>query len=76
MSNNQEFIYRLLSRLQSDCEYYLGHGGRSPRNLWALNEKEQIENMKDLWNQLEEKPEWLTYEQILEYESKMITDKN
>lgn len=76
---NQEdrFNYQLLGRLRSDCEYYLGHGNRNANNLWANNEKEHIEKMKELYNSFSdnEKPEWLTYEQILEYEKLIINSK-
>lgn len=41
-----EFRYRMLSRMKSDCEYYLGYGGRSANHLWALDEAKQIEYMK------------------------------
>lgn len=61
----------LLSRLQSDCEYFLGHGGRSVRNLWADTVEEHIAKMKELYDLVPEKPEWLSYEQILDYEKKM-----
>ena len=37
-----EFRYRMLSRMKSDCEYYLGYGGRSANHLWALDEAKQI----------------------------------
>jgi hypothetical protein len=65
--------YMLLGRLQSDCEYYLGFGGRSESSLWAGNVAGQIEKMKELWNSFPEgqKPEWLTYEGILDYEKRM-----
>lgn len=63
--------YMLLNRMQMDCDYYLGFGMRSASVLWARNEQLQIEYMKALWNSLEEKPEWLTMEQIEEYEKQM-----
>ncbi|ADM80123.1 hypothetical protein phiAS5_ORF0280 [Aeromonas phage phiAS5] len=66
-----EFKYMLLSRMKSDCEYFLGFGNRSTRALWAGNVAEQIEGMKALWNSFDTKPEWLTMEQIEEYETKM-----
>ena len=65
------FDYQMLGRLQSDCDYYLGHGNRSEKNLWAGNVDAQIEEMKRLWNKLPIKPEWLSMEDILEYEKKM-----
>ena len=47
--------------------------------MWALSVTEQISAMKEIYNKLDEKPEWLTMEQINEYENKMIlklTEKN
>lgn len=69
----ERFNYQMLNRLQMDCEYYLGFGGRSERNLWALNVKDQIQKMKDLYNSFsdDKKPEWLTWDDILNYESEM-----
>lgn len=66
--------YMLLSRMGMDCDYYLGYGNRQKKRLWAGDEKEHIENMKALWNSFPEdaKPEWLTMEQIEEYEKEMI----
>lgn len=65
------FEYQMLSRLQSDCEYYLGFGGRSEKVLWAGDVDGHIEEMKRLWNKLPEKPEWLSMEEILDYENKI-----
>ncbi|MFC5402466.1 LPD11 domain-containing protein [Cohnella soli] len=67
------FNYMLLDRLQSDCKYYLGYGNRSESCLWAGSVKEQIEKMMELHNSFPEgqKPEWLTYEGILDYEKQM-----
>lgn len=70
-----EFYYSLLGRLQMDCDYYLGYGGRNPKHLWANNEVKQLELMKTLWNGLPDKPQWLTLEEILEYEDKMTNFK-
>lgn len=71
---NEKFKYRLLSRLQQDCDYYLGNGNRCKRHLWAEDEAEQIAKMKELYNWFDDdkKPEWLTYEDILNYEKNMI----
>lgn len=64
----------MLDRFRSDCEYYLNHGNRSSKVLWSQDEKQHIENMKDLYNSFGEndKPEWLTWEQILDYERRML----
>lgn len=68
------FKYMLLDRMKQDCNYYLGNGNRLKKYLWANDEKEHIENMKELWNSFpdEEKPEWLTMEQIETYEKEML----
>lgn len=77
INQKDRFNYQLLGRLRSDCEYYLGNGNRNVKHLWANNEKEQIEKMKELYNSFSdnEKPEWLTYEQILQYEKLMQNSK-
>ena len=64
------FRYMMLDRLRQDCNYYLGNGGRSSNILWAGDEKAQIQTMKDIWNSFPKKdtPEWLTWEDILEFE--------
>lgn len=66
-----KFNYMLLSRLQMDCDYFLGNGNRYEKNLWAGNVDDQIDMMKKIWNGFEEKPEWLSMEQIEDYERKM-----
>lgn len=70
---DHEFKYNLLGRLKQDCEYYLGNGGRHAKHLWAGNEQEQIDSMRALHNSLNTKPEWLTLEQIAEYETAMVS---
>jgi Large polyvalent protein-associated domain 11 len=71
--SDDKFRYQLLSRLQQDCNYFLGNGNRNEHNLWASNVKEQINTMKKLWESFssEDKPEWLTWDEILDYENKM-----
>lgn len=69
------FRYMLLARLQSDCEYYLNYGNGNVKRLWAGDEKRQIELMVRLHDSFDEKPEWLTMEEIMEYENKIITAK-
>jgi len=66
-----EFKYMMLNRLQMDCKYFLGWGNGNPNNLWALNVKDQIQEMKKRWNELDEKPVWLTMEQIEQFERDM-----
>lgn len=71
-----KFNYMMLSRLQSDCKYYLGFGNRNAKNLWAGNEQKQIDEMKKLYNSFPEdaKPEWLTYGDILNFEKLMLNN--
>lgn len=72
--SDERFHYMMLDRLRSDCEYYLGNGNRFAGHLWVSNdEKGHIELMKALWNSFpaDGKPEWLTYEKILDYEKQM-----
>lgn len=73
LQGDESYRFRLLDRHRADCQYYLGYGNRHPRYLWAKNEVSHIANMKALWNSFPEnkKPEWLPYDKILEYESKM-----
>lgn len=70
-----EFKYQLLARMQQDCEYFLGNGGKSRANkhLWAGNVEEQIASMRALHDSFPEdaKPEWLTTEQIDDYAQRM-----
>ena len=67
------FRYMLLSRMQSDCAYYLGNGRLYGPHLWAGNERDQIKDMKILWNSFpdDKKPEWISYEDILAYERRL-----
>ena len=72
------FRYMMLSRMKQDCDYYLGYGGRSANHLWAGNEFNQIMNMKALWETFkpEDKPEWLTKDELKDYASQMGVDLN
>ena len=63
--------YRLLDRLRADCEYFLDAGERNVRHLWAGGVREQIAKMRDLYNTLPEKPDWLTEEAIDSYAERM-----
>lgn len=74
VNRDKTFRYMLLSRLQSDCDYYLHYGGRHPKVLWAGDETRQIEFMTRLHDSFDadEKPEWLTMEQIRNYAVEML----
>lgn len=65
------FDYMMLSRMQADCKYYNSaeHFNCAHASTW----EQHIEEMKKLWKKFPEdlKPEWCTWEQILEYEKSM-----
>lgn len=70
-TEQDKFNYQLLDRCRCDCEYYLGNGNRDEKHLWAGNVKDHIQKMKELYNILPVKPEWLSMEKIIEYERLM-----
>jgi len=70
--SDEKFPYMMLSRLQQDCEYFLNHGNRCEKHLWAGNVVDHIAEMKELHAWMQEKPEWLTMDQINEYEKQML----
>ena len=61
----------LLDRLRADCDYFLGAGGRSEKHLWAGSVYAQVKKMRELYDALPEKPEWLTAEAIDRYAVQM-----
>ncbi len=63
--------YHLLDRLRTDCEYFLGAGQRAEKHLWAGSVEAQIAKMRELYDALPEKPEWLSAEEIDEYARRM-----
>lgn len=72
----KEFEYQLLSRLESDCKYFLGNGCRYEKHLYYKNVDEQIQEMKNLYNSFpdDEKPDWISLEAIEELHKKMKTE--
>ena len=76
-SKTDSFLYSLLDRLKQDCEYYLGNGNRGSKYLWALDESEHINEMKAIYNHLEVKPNWLTLQEIENFEQRFnLTGKS
>ena len=73
VKNNKRFEYMMLSRLKSDCDTHLNIENKYAYRLAESARAGIIKEMKDLWNSFgdNEKPEWLTWEQILEYEKKI-----
>ena len=66
----------MLGRLKSDCEYFLGYGAGNEDALYYKNVAAHCDAMEKLWNsfEAEDKPEWLTMEQIQEYRDKMTRE--
>jgi hypothetical protein len=77
--SSKEGDYMLLSRLQMDCKYVIDNADKATskkgleKHLWAGNVKDQIAKMKELYNSFskEEKPEWISMEDINSYEKKL-----
>lgn len=74
----REIDYMMLSRLQSDCNYFLGSGNGYEGHLYYKEVNKHCDEMKNLYESFadEDKPEWLTAEQIEEYREKMIGINN
>ncbi len=62
--------YRLLSRLKNDCEYFLSTSPNE-KTLWAGNVDDQIMKMWELYERIPEKPDWLSAEDIRNYDDRM-----
>lgn len=67
------FRYQMLSRLQMDCDYFLGNGNRADKHLWTGNVPDHIKIMRALYNSFsdDKKPEWISMEDIDNYEKEM-----
>lgn len=68
--------YMLLDRCLSDCYYFLGNGTRQDQYLWGKDVPSHISKMKELWNAVPEKPEWLSMREIEWFERDMNGDGN
>lgn len=77
LSGDTKYQYMLLGRMQMDCKYYISNKDKVndlegiSKHLWAGTPEKQIEYMKAIWNNLEEKPEWLSMEDIEKFEKEM-----
>ena len=75
LKGNSQFRYQMLSRMKSDCDYYLGYGNRNERDLWANSVEKQLDYMQKIYDSFpnDMKPEWLTQEDIDRYREKMLS---
>jgi hypothetical protein len=73
-----KFRYMMLDRFRQDCDYSLNRCDGSENVLWSKDKKAQIENMKAIWKTFSanDTPEWLTWEDILEYARRFGVDLN
>ena len=71
------FSYQLLSRMQSDCKYFLGNGNRYEGHLWGGSVKNHLSYMRKLYTSFPKdlRPEWLTEEELNYYEKEMKKGK-
>ena len=75
LNEKPEFGYMLLGRLENDVKYYLGFGNRHPKHLWGTTTEKHIAYMKLIYDNLSQKPEWLSLEQIEKYAAEMGVGK-
>lgn len=71
-NSGPEFPYMMMGRLQQDCGYFLGNGNGLEKHLWGGTVVEHIRVMRDAWDHMPEKPEWISLEDIENYEREMI----
>ena len=64
LGKDKRFRFWLLGRMQADCKYFIAHP--LAKHLWAGDIEDQLEDMRALWQSFaeDEKPEWLTLEEI------------
>lgn len=74
--HKREMDYMLLGRWESDCRYFLGNGNGYEGHLYFNNIEKHISEMKKMWLSFEEKPEWLSMENIEMYERDMLNLRN
>lgn len=75
LNEKPEFGYMLLGRLENDVKYYLGFGNQHPKHLWGTTTEKHIAYMKLIYDNLSQKPEWLSLEQIEKYAEEMGVGK-
>lgn len=74
MRNPMEFEYQMLSRMQGDCEYFLGYGNACSWYLEGEDINTHCDCMKKCYDSFPagDKPEWITLEQIEGYRKRML----
>lgn len=79
MNPEVKLQYMILSRLKSDCDYYVGACSKNlvdmkeaQKHLYTGNIEEQITKMREIYDTLPQKPEWLSIDDINRYEKRML----
>lgn len=68
----QRQYYMMLSRMESDCRFYLGYGMRDARYaLYWKSERKHIQEMLHIYDRIALKPVWLDVAGILRYAERM-----
>lgn len=70
INEDSTFDYQLLDRCKGDCEYCLG-AAKSITGLWGKTIERHIAKMRELYNKLSEKPEWISMEDIDYFEKEL-----
>ena len=74
----REFDYMMLDRLRADCDYFLGNGNGYEGHLYYKDVNTHCSKMLELYNSFndEDKPQWITVEQIEQYRKDMLVKKS
>lgn len=70
----RELDYMMLGRLESDCKYFLCNGNGYEGHLYYKEANEHCNEMKKLYESFldEDKPEWISLEEIEKYRKEML----
>lgn len=69
LATSDSFNYKMLNRLQQDCKYFIEHPNL--KHLWAQDIDAQIKEMLKIYTSLDPKPEWISEDEIYNYEKQM-----
>ena len=69
LNRSLEFKYMLLSRMQQDCKYCIDIN--NIKYLWGITVNAHIKTMNAIYNDLTNKPKWITKREIKEYQKKL-----
>ena len=67
LNGEDEFKYQMLDRWRLDLDYFFGNGNMNESRLWAGDFRTQIDYMERVYDSLEQKPEWLSRDDIKAY---------